>query len=130
MVQSIKNLLKNAEDPHLAVLSYRATPHPWCKLSPTELSMGQHIRTLVPVTDKHLILTWSYIFQDSRRSIPSARRNKRKILTAIMEFTAYHPFPMTQMYGLTLIMGDKFQGKLCQLLNLRDLTLCSGQLTM
>ena len=28
MVQTMKNLLKNTEDPHLAVLSYRATPHP------------------------------------------------------------------------------------------------------
>ena len=61
IVQTMKNLLKNSEDPHLAVLSYRATPHPWCKLSPAELSMGRQIRTMVPVTDDHLIPTWSYL---------------------------------------------------------------------
>ena len=61
MVQTMKNLLKNTEDPHLAVLSYRAMQHPWCKLSPAELSMGQHIHTMVPVTDNHLIPTWSYL---------------------------------------------------------------------
>ena len=61
MVQTMKKLLKNAENPHLAVLSYRATPHPWCKLSPAELSMGRHIRTQVPVSDNHLIPNWSYL---------------------------------------------------------------------
>ena len=36
-VQTVKNLLKNATDPFLALLSYRATPLPWCGRSPSEL---------------------------------------------------------------------------------------------
>ena len=47
-VQSIKRMLKRSQDPHIAVLSYRATPHPWCGYSPAELCMGRRIRTSVP----------------------------------------------------------------------------------
>ena len=49
-VQKIKRMLKKSQDPHLAILSYRATPHPWCGLSPAELCMGRRIRTTVPQT--------------------------------------------------------------------------------
>ena len=49
-VQTIKRMLKKSQDPHLAILSYRATPHPWCGLSPAELCMGRRIRTTVPQT--------------------------------------------------------------------------------
>ena len=83
MVQTTKNLLKNAEDLHLAVLSYRATPHPWCKLSPAELSMGRQIRTMVPVTDDHLIPTWSYLPRFQK--INSQFKDKQK-----KDFDSYH----------------------------------------
>ena len=43
MVQTIKNMLKKSSDPHITVLSYRATPHPWCGYSPAELCMGRRI---------------------------------------------------------------------------------------
>ena len=43
MVQTIKRMLKKSSDPHIAVLSYRATPHPWCGFSPAELCMGRKI---------------------------------------------------------------------------------------
>ena len=35
-VQTIKNLMKKSTDPHVAILTYRATPHPWCGYSPAE----------------------------------------------------------------------------------------------
>ena len=44
-VQTVKRLLKRSKDPYMALLSYRATPLPWCNLSPTELLMGRRIRT-------------------------------------------------------------------------------------
>ena len=40
-VQTVKNLLKDAGDPYLALLTYWSTPLPWCGLSPAELLMGR-----------------------------------------------------------------------------------------
>ena len=54
-VQTVKRLLSKFEDPSLALLSYRATPLPWCNLSPAELLMGRRLRTTVPQTDEQLI---------------------------------------------------------------------------
>ena len=61
MVQTIKRMIKRSEDPHLAVLSYRATPHTWCGFSPAELCMGRRIRTTVPQTNSMLVPKWSYL---------------------------------------------------------------------
>ena len=60
-VQTVKKLLKQAEDPWVALLNYRAAPLPWCNLSPDELLMGRRLRTTVPVTDTQLIPKWPYI---------------------------------------------------------------------
>ena len=35
-VKTVKSLLEHSTDPHKALLSYRATPIPWCALSPAE----------------------------------------------------------------------------------------------
>jgi hypothetical protein len=47
-VQTVKGLLKKAEDPYLAVLNYRCTPLVNGK-SPAELCMGRKIRSTVPI---------------------------------------------------------------------------------
>ena len=44
-VKTVKNFLKDSNDPHIAVLTYRATPLPWCGISPAELLMGRKPRT-------------------------------------------------------------------------------------
>ena len=49
-VRMVKRLFSNSPDPFLALLSYRATPLPWCGLSPAELLMGHVIRKDVPQT--------------------------------------------------------------------------------
>ena len=42
-VRTVKGLLKQSADPYMALLSYRATPLPFCGLSPAELLMGRRI---------------------------------------------------------------------------------------
>jgi len=61
MVRTVKRLLKRSSDPYLALLSYRATPLPWCNLSPSELLMGRQLRTSLPQTTKHMIPRWHYL---------------------------------------------------------------------
>ena len=60
-VKTVKTLLEDSSDPYRALLSYRATPIPWCVLSPVELLMGRTIRTDVPQFKDKLIPKWSHI---------------------------------------------------------------------
>ena len=60
-VQTAKQLLGRSEDPFLAVLSYNATPMPWCNLSPSELLMGRKLRSTIPQTTTVLIPEWPYL---------------------------------------------------------------------
>ena len=59
-VKNVKKLLKESPDPCLALLSYRATPLPWCGLSPSELSMGRRLRTDIPQVKQNLIPCWPH----------------------------------------------------------------------
>ena len=58
MVQTAKQLLRKSGDVHLA---YRATPLPWCNLSPTQLLMGRCVRTTLPHTNAYLIPHCDYL---------------------------------------------------------------------
>ena len=60
-VKTIKQLISQSNDPYLTLMTYRATPLPWCDLSPSELCMGRKIRTPVPQTDHLLVPEWSYL---------------------------------------------------------------------
>ena len=62
-VQTVKGMLKKSKHPHQAILAYRATPMPWCGLSPSELCMGRRLRTTIPQTKQQLIPSWSYLAQ-------------------------------------------------------------------
>ena len=59
-VQTVKKLLREAEDPNMALLTYRSTPFPWCGLSPAELLMGRRIRANMPLQKNLLIPDWKY----------------------------------------------------------------------
>ena len=61
MVKTVNKLLEDTADPHMALLSYRATPLPWCGLSPAELLMGRKIRTAVPQVKNNFIPKWEHI---------------------------------------------------------------------
>ena len=56
-VQTMKNLLTKAEDPHEALLAYRATPLE-NGFSPAELCMGRRLRTTLPTIPSKLIPQW------------------------------------------------------------------------
>ena len=57
-VGTTKGLLRNTSDPHLALLSFRATPLPWCSLSPAELLFGWKINTDLPQSNQQLVPQW------------------------------------------------------------------------
>ena len=61
IVQTVKHLLKDAEDPPFALLSYRATPFLWFGKSPAELLIGRKICTSLPQTTTSLIPQWDYL---------------------------------------------------------------------
>ena len=64
-VKTVKGLLEHSTNhstnPHKALLSYRATPMPWCALSPAELLMGRRIRTDVPQVKETFVQKWPHI---------------------------------------------------------------------
>ena len=75
-VKTIKKIIKQADDPHLAVLVYRATPLPWCKLSPAEVLMGRPLWTTIPQVRELLIPKWEYLsgFHDCEQTFRQAQK--------------------------------------------------------
>jgi len=61
MVKTVKKLLSSSSDMHMALLSYRATPLPWCNLSPAELLMGRRLKTDIPQIKELLIPNWPHL---------------------------------------------------------------------
>ena len=56
-VKTVKKLLRDSTDLCLSLLSYRATPLPWCGVSPAKLLMGRKIRSDLPQTREKLTPT-------------------------------------------------------------------------
>ncbi|XP_060083284.1 uncharacterized protein K02A2.6-like [Ylistrum balloti] len=48
MVQTVKGLLKKANDPYLAILDYRNSPIDGIDLSPAQIFMGRRLKTTLP----------------------------------------------------------------------------------
>ena len=64
-VRTVKSLLKKGEDPHRALMAYRATPLANGS-SPAQLLMGRNIKTPLPVSREKLQPGWPDL-QDFRR---------------------------------------------------------------
>ena len=76
-VKTVKKLLKDSPDPYQALLSYRATPLPWCGLSPAELLMGRHLRTDVPQVKETFIPDWPHIKSFREKDSKYKKEQKR-----------------------------------------------------
>ena len=60
-VKTVKGLLKGAPDPHMALLSFLATPLPWCSISPAKLLFGRKIATDLPQLTPQLTPHWPHL---------------------------------------------------------------------
>ena len=62
-VKTVKSLMKKSDDTYLALLTYRPTPFPWCKLSSAQLLMGRQLRStcMLPILQSHLTPEWDYL---------------------------------------------------------------------
>ena len=60
-VKTVKKLLKDTDDPYLALWSYHTTLLPWCGYSPAELLMERQVRSDLPLVKTSLIPEWPYL---------------------------------------------------------------------
>ena len=65
-IKMMKSLSEKFSDPYMAILSYRATPLLWCKLSPAELLMGRHLKTDIPQPRKAFTPESPHLYLDFR----------------------------------------------------------------
>ena len=75
-VRTIKNLLKNKEDPYLSLLSYRVTPLSCCRLTPVKVFMGRKLRTLLPMLKDFLKPDWKYLDDFRKKEAEFKRKQK------------------------------------------------------
>ena len=75
VVQTVKHLLKKAQDPYRALMAYRATPLKSGR-SPTELLMGRNIRARVPTVLAQLNPCWHYLEQFREKDASLKARQK------------------------------------------------------
>ena len=60
-MKTVKGLLEQSTNQYLALLTYRATPFPWCGLSRAELLMGRRVRTDAPQAQQLLTPNWPHL---------------------------------------------------------------------
>ena len=57
-----EKMTQKSDKPYLAIMSYWATPHTWCNLSPAELLMGRMMIT-IPQMKESLMPNYPYFSQ-------------------------------------------------------------------
>ena len=77
MVKTVKKLLKESDDPYMALLTYRTTPFPWCGHSPAELLMGRKLRANLPLTKEQLCPRWPNLEEFKRQNKVFKSKQKR-----------------------------------------------------
>ena len=95
----IKKLLKESDDPHMALLTYRTTPFPRCGRSPAELLMGRQLWANLPLAKEQLCPQWPYLegFKQQNKEFKSKQNrdyNHRQ------ESVHFHLFLTTRKCGI------------------------------
>lgn len=78
-VRTVNQLLRNAPDPYLALLSYRATSLPRCDKSPSELLMERKYKQIF-LRQMNNFFQIGHFSANSGRRTWSIREGKRKIM--------------------------------------------------
>ena len=75
-VQTVKHLIKDADDPFAVLLSYRVTPLPWYSLSPAEILIDRKLRSCLSQTIESLTPKWSYLqeFRDANEMFKDGQK--------------------------------------------------------
>ncbi|GFR80077.1 Pol polyprotein [Elysia marginata] len=91
-VKTIKNLLRKASDPYIALLNYRATPLQQGR-SPAELLMGRQLRTKLPVHSDCYKPNWSHLknFHKMDRQIKHSQKSNYDKRHRAKPLTQLHP---------------------------------------
>ncbi len=109
-VQTVKRLLKQASDPYLVLLNYRA-----------ELLMGRQLRTCIPQSRSN----WSqsgHIWRSLDISTRNSKRSRSGTSIDVTEHRAWRTFQRTQRCG-SLQRVTKLKAELSLLLNPQEATL-------
>ena len=75
-IQTVKKLLKESDNPFMALLNYGTTPFPWCNLGPAELLMGRRLHSNLPLSKEQLIPVWPYLEEFARQDNKFKQRQK------------------------------------------------------
>ena len=75
-IQTVKVLLHKSSGPNMALLSFKATPIPWCSFSSTKLLMGRKIKIDIPTAKTLLTPHWPYLteFQERDREYKAKQK--------------------------------------------------------
>jgi len=68
-IQTLKRFIKESKDPYMALLAYRSTPFPWCKLSPSELLMERCLCSNIPILKEQLTPEWMYLGEFHKQNL-------------------------------------------------------------
>jgi len=92
----VKNFLKDSNNLHVALLTYRATLLPWCGISPAELSMGRKLGTSVPESEVNFKPLWPNLQKFRSNDEQYKKKQKRNVITMdATEQIIYLSFLMT-----------------------------------
>jgi len=78
MVKTVKSLLKETSDMYFTLLSYRATPLPWCCLSSAELLMGRRLHTDVSQVSNLLVPDWPHLHGFAEKDVQYKKLQKEQ----------------------------------------------------